>query len=136
AYRISLADCCAFIGTAQGRLGHPEEALGSYRRALRTWEELPDSSSRASSVAYNRACVYCRCSTLLNSGRPGPTAGEEVERGRDADRGVDALRQAVAAGFRNGKWIRHDDDLAPLRSRDDFRALLMDLDFPDDLFAP
>src|SRR5262249_39992461 len=118
------------------RLGHPEEALGSYRRALRTWEQLPDAISRASSVAYNRACVYCRCGTLLNSGRSGLTAGDKVERGRYADRAMGALRQAVAAGFRDARLMQPDDDLAPLRSREDFRALLMDLNFPDDLFAP
>jgi hypothetical protein len=45
------------------------------------------------------------------------------------------LRQAVDAGYRNVALMQRDQDLDPLRSRDDFRLLMMDLEFPDDPFA-
>ena len=46
------------------------------------------------------------------------------------------LRRAVAAGYRNVLILRADPDLDPLRSRLDFRMLLLDAAFPDDPFAP
>jgi hypothetical protein len=47
-----------------------------------------------------------------------------------------ALRRSVAAGYRNLPSLRADPDLDPLRSRLDFRMLLLDAAFPDDPFAP
>jgi hypothetical protein len=46
-----------------------------------------------------------------------------------------ALRRALAAGFATPKWIWQDPDLVSLRSRVDFRALIMDAVFPADPFA-
>jgi hypothetical protein len=46
-----------------------------------------------------------------------------------------ALRRAVAEGFTQFEVIRNNPDLAPLRSRANFQALLLDLPFPADPFA-
>ena len=43
--------------------------------------------------------------------------------------------EALAAGFATVAWISQDPDLELLRSRDDFRMLMMDLAFPADPFA-
>jgi hypothetical protein len=40
---------------------------------------------------------------------------------------MEALRQAVAGGYQDVAWIEHDTDLDPLRSRDDYKALIADL---------
>jgi hypothetical protein len=40
---------------------------------------------------------------------------------------VEALRKAVAAGFRNLELLRKDTDLDALRGREDFKALEADL---------
>ena len=48
---------------------------------------------------------------------------------------MDALRQAVAAGYRDFGSMRVNTDLDPLRDRDDFRLLMMDLAMPADPFA-
>jgi serine/threonine-protein kinase len=45
------------------------------------------------------------------------------------------LHGAVAAGYGNVAVMQKDPDLDPLRSRDDFQVLMMDLEFPDDPFA-
>ena len=42
---------------------------------------------------------------------------------------------AVGMGYRNGNAYRTEDALDPLRSRDDFRLLMMDLAFPAEAFA-
>jgi hypothetical protein len=46
-----------------------------------------------------------------------------------------ALQRAVAAGFRDPAGALSDSDLTPLRSRDDFRLLMLDLGFPAQPFA-
>jgi hypothetical protein len=52
-----------------------------------------------------------------------------------ADRAVAQLRRAVAGGFRNVAHMRADTDLDALRSRDDFRLLMMDAAFPAETLA-
>jgi hypothetical protein len=44
----------------------------------------------------------------------------------DADRALEALRQAIAQGFKDVEPLKKDPDLDPLRSRADFRKLLGD----------
>jgi hypothetical protein len=44
------------------------------------------------------------------------------------------LRRAIDGGYREVGLIRVEPELDPLRSRDDFRVLLLDLAFPADPF--
>ena len=60
---------------------------------------------------------------------------ERAERDSHANQAMDALRIVLAAGFATVAWISQDPDLELLRSRDDFRTLIMDLAFPADPFA-
>jgi hypothetical protein len=48
---------------------------------------------------------------------------------------MDWLRRAVAMVFRNRNELRIESALNPLRSRGDFRLLVMDLVMPADPFA-
>jgi eukaryotic-like serine/threonine-protein kinase len=77
-----------------------------------------------------------RCRALLAGSDVGPdsdvSAGEARSR---ADRAMEALRRAVAAGYRDQARMRVDTDLDPLRDREDFRLLLMDLAMPAEPFA-
>ena len=61
---------------------------------------------------------------------------EAGERELQADRAMSALRRAVARGYRAPDDLRTDPCLDPLRSRQDFQLLLLDLEFPDSPFAP
>jgi hypothetical protein len=45
-----------------------------------------------------------------------------------ADRAVDALHIAVRNGFRDAKSLESDPIYEPLRSRDDFRRLVEEID--------
>jgi hypothetical protein len=45
-----------------------------------------------------------------------------------ADRAVEALRQAVARGYKDAAHLKKDPDLDPLRGRDDFRKLLAEVE--------
>ena len=81
---------------------------------------------------YHMACC------LAFASRPPPRAGRRaIEEGRQyGDRAMVELRQAVAGGFKTFEVFRTDPNLDPLREREDFQALLMDLAFPADPFAP
>ena len=48
---------------------------------------------------------------------------------------MDDLRRAAEMGHRNPAAYRYEPALGPLRARDDFRLLMLDLDFPADPFA-
>jgi hypothetical protein len=52
-----------------------------------------------------------------------------------AEQAMHWLHRAVARGYRNVALMQRDHNLDPLRSRDDFRLLMMDLAMPDDPFA-
>jgi hypothetical protein len=45
------------------------------------------------------------------------------------------LYKAVAMGYRRAGALRTESALNPLRGRDDFRLLMMDLEFPAEPFA-
>jgi hypothetical protein len=45
------------------------------------------------------------------------------------------LRQAAAADYRSAPVYRHEPALGPLRGRDDFQLLMMDLAMPAAPFA-
>jgi hypothetical protein len=48
---------------------------------------------------------------------------------------MDALRRAVDAGFRDFDRLQAEIRLDPLRARDDFRLLKLDIAFPAEPFA-
>ena len=53
----------------------------------------------------------------------------------EADQAMKSLRRAIAAGWKDRAHMRADTDFDPLRSRPDFRELMMDLTMPTDPFA-
>jgi len=46
----------------------------------------------------------------------------------EADRAMDWLKQAVAAGFKNAAHMKQDTDLEALRTREDFKQLIAELE--------
>jgi hypothetical protein len=53
----------------------------------------------------------------------------------EAARAITALSRAAGLGYRDLHAWRTDRALDPLRSRDDFRLLMMDVSFPTEPFA-
>ena len=47
-----------------------------------------------------------------------------------ADKAMDCLRQAFAKGYRNVGQLKTESAFDPLRSREDFILLMMDMAFP------
>jgi serine/threonine-protein kinase len=122
AYRSDLAENYLWTGTVYQDEGRSAEAL----RELSNARALLERISLGSGNRYNLARTESRLVALTTPG----------ERGAQADRAMEALRRAVAGGYRSPHAIRTDPNLDPLRSRHDFQALLLDLQFPDDPFSP
>jgi tetratricopeptide (TPR) repeat protein/serine/threonine protein kinase len=116
AYR-SLADY-------QRELKQTEQADKNMRLAHEAIERMPNYSP---TDLYNLACARALCSKPLNPENDKPTTEEKAERRREADQAMDALRKAIAAGFRDLDLLRRDSDLNVLRGRADFKALEADL---------
>jgi adenylate cyclase len=72
--------------------------------ALREGTKALELSADDPMMLYNCACLYARLGELA--------------------RAVDTLRQAVAGGYENFGWMKHDPDLDPLRDNPEFLALV------------
>ena len=74
---------------------------------------------------FDPAC--CRAMRAALAGKDG--SGVPADAGRiEADKAMDLLRKFVGAGHRNVHSLRTDPGLDPLRSRDDFKKLLGELE--------
>jgi hypothetical protein len=86
--------------------------------------QAAEKEGASATTLYRAACLCARAS--------GQAARDEKlladERAKNAqeyaDRAMDLLRRAVAAGFRDIREIRGNPNLAPLRDRRDFQELL------------
>jgi eukaryotic-like serine/threonine-protein kinase len=105
------------------------EAAMAYRRGAALLERLPAPSP---ADCFNLTCFHSRLAGLAALPGSGLTAAEGQA---EADNAMHWLRKAVAGGFRYLMALRGESDLDPLRSRADFKDLMMDLAFPDDPFA-
>jgi len=116
-------------GLARRDLNDSAGAAADTRRALALCEGLPPRSGRD---LFETACCHAALAGLAGRAASGVSAEEaEIE----AARAIESLVRAVAAGYRNANEIRIESALEPLRSRDDFRLLMMDLAFPAEVFA-
>jgi eukaryotic-like serine/threonine-protein kinase len=94
---------------------------GDHEKALAEVEDVLQAGPKPGMVLYDAACVYA---VAAGGVEEGPLAE------RYADRAIELLRQAAAKGFRDAAHMRQDNDLDALRGRDDFRALLAELEPP------
>jgi len=141
-YQHDLADAHQNLGALLSTTGDLLDALGTIQSSLQirsTLAELHPSDARLrTSLAggyYERASILARLGSRSGKNR-GPGSAQESGKSREySDRAMEALRQAVRAGWKATEQTRKDPDLAPLRAREDFRVLLMDMEFPAEPFA-
>ncbi len=131
-HQSRLAMSHSYVGMARQHADRPAEAAAELRRAVAIMERLCDLQPDGYHL-YNLACFRSQLSGVAARPGSGLTA---VDAGSLGEQAVYALRRAVAAGSRDIAFMRRDPDLDPLRSRPDFQALMMDLEFPEEPFAP
>jgi eukaryotic-like serine/threonine-protein kinase len=107
------------------RLRHFQKAKdgAGCRQCAEIWEKQPCANA---DCLYNAACFRAVAAATFRANGKSATAAREAD--AEADRAMACLKQAVAAGYKDGAAMQKDDDLAALRSREDFKKLVTDLD--------
>ncbi len=100
------------LAQALRKLNRPAEAAAEATRRSKLWADDPNQ-------LYDVACELALCIPLAGS-----SAADRIDY---SERAMDALRKAVRLGWKDIAHIEADPDLAPLRSREDFRTLCRDL---------
>jgi tetratricopeptide (TPR) repeat protein len=121
-YRSNQAYSLRRRGLARRDLGDQAGAASDARRALELYDALP---SRSSDEWYETACCNAALTGSSASGGSDPA---------EADRAMERLHRAVGMGYRDLNAFRTEAALGPLRDREDFRLLMMDLAMPADAF--
>ena len=130
-YRKSLGEHYRILAAAERRLGAPDPAAAA---ALERRDLWPHDPAELLGVARDLAL----CIPLASPASAGASEAETDRSRKYAELAMDALRRAIASGFRDPALLRAEPDLEPIRSREDFRqtlADLMDRVFPTDPFV-
>jgi serine/threonine-protein kinase len=131
-HQADLAQSHYHLARLRVRTGAADEARGDLSKAEKLFDGLPILDPED---LYFRACLLALHVPLVGSSAGAPSAGEQAERRKFADRAMEALRRAAAAGFKPVHLLERNPDLDPLRDRPDFRLLMLELAFPTDPFA-
>ncbi|WP_165235611.1 serine/threonine-protein kinase [Aquisphaera insulae] len=117
-----------YLATQRNLAGRPDDASALVRRA----EDVQARSTKmpAEDFFLDLACGYALWSVSSTEGHAEP--GEREPRTR---RAIAAIRRWATAGRCKAESLHRDAALAPLREREDFQLLLMDLSFPDQPFG-
>ena len=129
-YRAVLADSHLNRGLACRALGEPAGAATDIRQAAAL---LDSQTSPSGEFCFLSGCAHAALAGLAGQAGSGVPA---AERPSEAERAMALLHQAVAMGYSNVDAYRNEDALDPLRDRDDFRLLMMDLVMPAEPFTP
>jgi serine/threonine-protein kinase len=126
-YGVDLARNRLYAALQRTMTGQPEEAKACFRK-------VKDVLTRSSRVfpeitLHDLACSYILWSVAGREGAIDPT-----EREARSQRAIAALRRVFAARHGDLVQIRCDPVIDPLRTRRDFREMIMDLSFPADPF--
>jgi tetratricopeptide (TPR) repeat protein len=118
-YRNSLAaltQCCA--------------AQGDRLAALSAATKQRDAGWDPAADAYAAARLLVSCVPLVGNDSALDAAKRQGELDFYANQAIAMLRDAVAKGYRDAAHMKSDENLAPLRERDDFKKMVTDLEVP------
>jgi tetratricopeptide (TPR) repeat protein len=102
--------------------------LGEYAGAAEAAADLARVAADPAGDAYKAAAFFARCIRLAEKDAKLPEARRKELAQSYGDRALEALRQAVARGYKDADHLKKDTDLDPLRGRDDFRQLLAEVE--------
>jgi serine/threonine protein kinase/tetratricopeptide (TPR) repeat protein len=120
-YRENLRNHCWSLAATLVRLG---DHAGAARAATRLPEILPDGREE-----YLRAAIFlAMCVPLAEKDAQLPEDKRKDLAREYGDRAAALVRQAVARGYRDRKGLEKNSVWEPIRSHDDFRKALQELD--------
>ena len=108
---------------------------GDLSAAAEAADRLRHSAGKDAVALYNAACSYSLCVRILETppvdgtfrlgAKPRElTAERKAQRQKYIDLALAALKDAIAAGYRNAEQIRADTDLIPVRGLPEFQRLI------------
>jgi eukaryotic-like serine/threonine-protein kinase len=127
-YRGRQADSLRRLAWLKLDTGETAGADADARRAVTLFEGLPSRLGR------EWFALACARATLAAAAGRGERTSALLAPGL-ADQAMTDLRQAAAGGWRNPAAYRYEPALGPLRDREDFKLLMMDLAMPAKPFA-
>jgi serine/threonine-protein kinase len=127
--RAALAQVFLRRGITLRKCGRPAEAVSDFRQSTAV---LRDLMKPGPWDYYNMACAQSLLSGVAAEPGSRLTAGDGQGA---ADAAMTTLHRAAAAGWRDAAFLAADTDLVPIRSRPDFQAHKLDMEFPDEPFA-
>jgi serine/threonine-protein kinase len=127
-YREYLSTHYANLARVRRDAGRPAEAADAALERGRLWPGDPDE-------LYSVACDLASCLPLVDRGRAALADRWPAERRKYVGLALEALRQAIRAGYKDIARMRSRPDLDPLRSNEEFQSLVSDLTFPTNPFA-
>ena len=120
AYRRHLATHYAALTEIELKTGRLAEAVAAAQERQRLWPGDPR-------VQYAVAADLAQAAGLVGKGKASLSAAEKAERTRYAGLAMAALRQAVAAGFRDRQRLEQDRAFDAVRQHPEYRKLLAEL---------
>ena len=128
--RIKMGECLLRSGQLRLASGDLPGAVTDWRAALASYELLPARERDGEPAMFQAGCHAMLASV---AGRPGSgIAG--AERFSEEEAAMEILRKLIEGGYHDRELI-DESSLDPLRSRPDFRLLIMDVTFPSRPFA-
>jgi serine/threonine-protein kinase len=112
------------LGAAQRKLGQRGDALHAYQEARTILERL---ATPAAGDLYELACARAACGLFMGQGKTELTPPEQAQRKKDYDLALEALGQAMAAGYRDLDRVEKDNELDGLRALPAFKTVLGEL---------
>jgi tetratricopeptide (TPR) repeat protein len=101
---------------------------GEYLKAIDEAETILRNGERHKANLYNVCCIFCLAADAAAGDSKLSPPDRDRLKAQYADRAMDVLRQAVAAGLRNVTGMKGDKDLTCLHSRADFQKLIQELE--------
>jgi len=101
---------------------------GEHEEAARVAEEWSLDVSGSIPANYYAACFLARCAALAGKDPKRPEAARQDLARLYADRAMVLLHRAVRLGYHDTRLLKEDDNLAPLRPREDFQQLVAALE--------
>jgi len=120
-----LVDPGLIPGVMNIRLRHfakNNDAAGC-RATAGMWEDLKRADAGS---LYDAACFRAVTAAVIHAGDKSEDAVKDAA--VEADRAMDWLKQAVGAGYKDAANMKQDPDLEALRTREDFKQLIVELE--------
>jgi tetratricopeptide (TPR) repeat protein len=120
-YRRRLCGHSLALAQTLLELNHPAEAAGALA-------DLVQSAPAGWTDYHLAAACLGRCAGLAEKDETLPAAKREELARAYGDRAVELLRQGIAQGYKDGDYLKTAVEFQPLRSRDDFKKLVAELE--------